>query len=62
MMRIKGARTIEEYRQMQREHVQRWIDQNFVEGSVAWEFDGSLNVRVTDKTGDSMIVPLQDIN
>lgn len=61
-MRIKGARTIEEYRQMQREHVQRWIDQNFVEGSVTWEFDGSLNVRVTDKTGDSIIVPLQDIN
>lgn len=61
-MRIKGARTIEEYRQMQRERVQQWIDCNFIKDSVTWEFDGSLNIRITDKVGDSMIVSLQDIN
>lgn len=61
-MRIKGARTIEEYKQMQRERIQCWIDQNFIEGSVTWEFDGSLSIRVTDRTGDSMIISLQDIN
>lgn len=61
-MIIKGAKTIEEYKQMQRERVQCWIDHNFIEGSVTWEFAGSLNIRVTDKTGDSMIVALQDIN
>ena len=61
-MIIKGARTIDEYKQMQRERVQCWIDRNFVEGSVTWEFAGSSNIRVTDTTGDSMIVALQDIN
>lgn len=61
-MRIKGAKTIEEYRQMQRERVQRWIDDNFIEGSVTWEMDGALNIRVTDTTGDSMVIALQDID
>lgn len=61
-MIIKGARTIEEYKKMQREQIQNWIDQTFVEGSVTWEFDGALHIKVTDKGGDSMIVTLQDIN
>lgn len=61
-MRIKGARTIEEYKQMQHEQIQNWIDKTFVEGSVTWEMDGVLSIRVTDKTGDSMIIALQDIN
>lgn len=61
-MRIKGARTIEEYRQMQHEQIQNWIDKTFVEGYVTWKMDGALNIRITDKTGDSMIVALQDID
>lgn len=61
-MRIKGAKTIEEYRQMQSERIQRWIDNNFIEDSVTWEMDGALNIRITDKTGDSMVIALQDIN
>ena len=61
-MKISGAKTIEEYKQMQHERIQHWIDQNFVEGSVTWKYDGSLNICVTDRTGDSMIVPLQNIN
>lgn len=61
-MRIKGAATIAEYKKMQREHVQRWIDQNFIKDSVTWKFDGALHIKVMDKTGDSIIVALQDID
>ena len=61
-MRIKGAATIAEYKKMQREQIQSWIDKTFIEGSVTWEMDGALSIRVTDKTGDSMVIALQDIN
>lgn len=61
-MRIKGAATIAEYKKMQREQIQNWIDRTFIEGSVIWEFDGALHIKVTDTTGDSMIVALQDID
>lgn len=61
-MRIKGATTIAEYKKMQHEQIQNWIDKTFVEGSVTWEFDGALHIKVTDTTGDSMIVALQDID
>lgn len=61
-MRITGARTIEEYKQMQHELIQSWIDKTFVKGSVTWQMEGTLSIRVTDKTGDSMVIALQDIN
>lgn len=61
-MRIKGATTIAEYKKMQHEQIQSWIDKTFVEGSVTWKFDGALHIKVTDTTGDSMIVALQDID
>lgn len=60
-MEIKGAKTIAEYKAMQKEHIQKWIDDNFIKNSVTWEMDGALHIKVTDKTGDSMIVALQDI-
>lgn len=61
-MRIKGAATIAEYKKMQHEQIQGWIDRTFVADSVTWEMEGALNIRVTDKTGDSMVIALQDIN
>lgn len=61
-MKIKGAATIAEYKKMQREQIQNWIDRTFVENSVTWEMDGALHIKVTDKAGDSMIVALQDID
>lgn len=61
-MVIKGARTIAEYRQIQAEKIQNWIDSNFVEGSVTWEMDGTNAVKVTDRTGDSMIIQLAEID
>lgn len=61
-MRIKGAATIAEYKKMQHEQIQNWIDKTFVKDSVTWQMEGALNIRVTDKTGDSIIIALQDIN
>lgn len=61
-MVIKGAKTIAEYRQIQTDKIQNWIDRTFVEGSVTWEMDGSSAIKVTDKTGDSMIVQLAEID
>lgn len=60
-MRIKGCRTIAEYKEAQRQHINKWIDDNFIENSVSWEFDGALHIKVTDKTGNSMIVSLDEI-
>lgn len=61
-MVIKGAKTIAEYRQIQAKKIQNWIGSNFVEGSVTWEMDGANAIKVTDKTGDSMVVQLTEID
>lgn len=45
-MTIKGARTIKEFKAMQKEHIQKWIDDNFIEGSVVWEMSGALYIKV----------------
>ena len=60
-MKINGCKTIAEYKEVQKQHINRWIDDNFVENSVKWEFEDALHIRVTDKTGDSMIVSLDEI-
>ena len=57
---IKGAKTIAEYRQIQAKKIQNWIGSNFVDGSVTWEMDGANAIKVTDKTGDSMVVQLTE--
>lgn len=61
-MKIKGAKTIAEYKEMQKKNIQEWIDHNFIEGAVTWEMDGPNTIKVTDKTGDSMVVQLNEIN
>ena len=61
-MIIKGARTIAEYRQIQAEKIQNWIDSNFVEGSVTWEMDGASEIKVKDRTVDSMVIQLAEID
>ena len=60
-MTIKGARTIKEFKAMQKEHIQKWVDDNFIEGSVVWEMSGALYIKVIDSTGDSMLNSLDDI-
>lgn len=61
-MKISGARTIAEYKELQAENIKQWIDKNFVEGAVTWEMNGANAIKITDGTGDSMIVPLSEIN
>ena len=61
-MKISGAKTIAEYKEIQAKKIQKWIDENFFEGSVEWEMSGANAIKVTDKTGDSMVVQLSEIN
>lgn len=61
-MKISGAKTIAEYKKIRAEKIQKWIDDNFVQGAVEWEMDGANAIKVTDRTGDSMIVQLTEID
>lgn len=60
-MKISGARTVEEYKEIRDEKIQNWIDERFVEDSVTWEMNGANAIKVTDKTGDSMVIQLDEI-
>lgn len=61
-MRISGARTVSEFLEIRRQKIQNWINQNFEPGCVTWEYAGANAIVVTDTTGDSMTVSLDDIN
>lgn len=61
-MKISGAKTIAEYKEIRDEKIQKWIDDNFVTGSVTWEMNRANAIKVTDRTGDSMVVQLEDID
>ena len=60
-MVIKGAKTIKEFKEIQKNRIQKWVDDRFVEGSVIWEMDGASQIKITDKMGDSMIIQLDEI-
>lgn len=60
-MIIKGARTISEYKEIQKNRIQKWVDDRFTSGSVTWEMDGASHIKITDKTGDSIIISLDEI-
>lgn len=61
-MKIYGTHTIEEYKSAQTKLIQNWIDQHFVKGSVTWELSDPLHITVTDRSGDSMIVHLDQVD
>lgn len=61
-MRIYGTHTIAEYKTARNKIIQNWIDQHFVEGSVTWEMPDSSHVLITDKTGDSMSIHIDEID
>ena len=61
-MVIKNAKTIEEYKQIRDERIQAWIDARFAKGCVTQELVDALTVKVTDQTGDSMTVSLDEID
>lgn len=60
-MVIKDAKSIEDYKRIRAEHIQAWIDARFAKGSVTWELVDALTVKITDQTGDSMEVSLDEI-
>ncbi len=60
-MIIKGARTISEYKKIQKNRIQKWVDDRFISGSVTWEMDGASHIKITDKTDDSIIISLDEI-
>ena len=60
-MIIKGARTIAEYKEIQKNRIQKWVDDRFISGSVTWEMDGASHIKITDKTDDSIIISLDEI-
>lgn len=60
-MTIKGAKTIAQYKEIRDKKIQKWIDNRFISGSVTWEMDGASHIKITDKTGDSMVVSLDEI-
>ena len=60
-MKIFGAKTIEEYKEIRDIKIQKWIDNNFVAGSVIWEMNGANAIKVTDRTGDSLIMQLDEM-
>lgn len=60
-MIIKNAKTIQEYKQIRNEKIQNWIDNNFESGCVTWKLVSPEEIKVTDKTGDSMTIHLTEI-
>lgn len=60
-MTIKGARTISEYKEIQKNRIQKWVDDRFICGSVTWEMNGASHIKITDKTGDSILISLDEI-
>lgn len=60
-MTIKGAQTISEYKEIQKNRIQKWVDDRFITGSVTWKMSGASHIKITDKTGDSIIISLGEI-
>lgn len=61
-MQIQGTHTIAEYKAAQAKLIQNWIDRHFVSGSVTWVLSDPLHVTVTDTTGDSMVMHIDQID
>lgn len=57
-MIIKGCATIAEYKEQQKQRIDRWSDANNI---VKWEFQDALSIIATDMAGNSIIVPLDRI-
>lgn len=61
-MKIYGTHTIAEYKAAQTKLIQDWIDQHFIEGSVTWTMPDSSHVLITDRTGDSLSIHIDEID
>ena len=60
-MRISKAKSIEEFKKLQEQHVNKWISDNFVPGCISWTWQTANSIVIQDKTGDSMVINLDQI-
>lgn len=60
-MIIKNTKSISEYRKVREYRINKWIDERFVKGCVTWVMLNPTTIKVIDKTGDFMIVSLDEI-
>lgn len=61
-MKIYGVHTIAEYKAAQTRLIENWINEHFVPGSVTWELSDPLHVTITDRSGDSMQIHIDQID
>lgn len=61
-MTIRGAKSIAEFKQMQRAEIERWIDEHFLpEAEITWKMHGANAIELTDKNSDTLVVPLNEM-
>lgn len=61
-MTIRGAKSIAEFKQMQRAEIKRWIDEHFLpEAEITWKMHGANAIELTDKNSDTLVVPLNEM-
>lgn len=60
-MIIKNTKSIKEYRNVREYRINQWIDERFEKGCVTWVMVNPTTIKVIDKTGDFMIVSLDEI-
>lgn len=60
-MRISKAKSIEEFKKLQEQHVNKWISDNFVPDCISWVWQDANHIKITDQTNDSMIIDLDQI-
>ena len=58
---VVSVKTVAEYKKIRDERIQSWIDARFEKGCVTWELINPDEVKITDRTGDSMTVPVSEI-
>ena len=62
-MTIRGAKSIAEFKQMQQAKIQAWIDRHFLpEAGITWKMRGASAIELTDTTGDTLVVSLDEID
>lgn len=61
-MTIRGAKSIAEFKQMQRAEIEAWINRNFLpEAGITWKMHGANAIELTDKNSDTLVVPLNEM-
>ena len=60
-MTIRNAKSVQEYKEIRANRIQMWLNSHFYKGSVTWEINDYNSIKITDKTGDNMVISLDEI-